>query len=60
MAYFPESHELSREYGAMMKRLESGEAMHPMEIWELAERLRDGGAAAWADRLVGHLPDDLS
>ncbi|WP_157102482.1 hypothetical protein [Sphingobium sp. TCM1] len=53
----PESDPLAREFTEIMKQIEAGQPMHPMEIWELVVQLREAGAIGWANRLAEHLPD---
>lgn len=59
MSRLPDHHPLTREYNAIMKQIEAGYPMHPMEIWELVVDLREAGENGWADRLADHLPDGL-
>lgn len=56
MHVLPNTHPLTREFNALMKQIDAGYEMHPMEIWEMAEQLREAGAIGWADKLVEYLP----
>ena len=57
MSELPEHHPLARQFIALTKQIEAGHEMHPMEIWEVVQELREAGANGWADRLADHLPN---
>jgi hypothetical protein len=56
-AMLPEMHPLAQQFNAMMKMIEEGHQPHPMEIWELAQEMREADQHGWADRLCAYLPD---
>ncbi len=53
----PDHHDLTRQYNAIMKQIAAGVPMHPMEIWDLVQALREEGENGWANSLAHHLPD---
>ena len=56
MPVLPDHHPLTAELNILMKQIDAGTYVHPMEIWELAQALREEGAETWADILAEHLP----
>ncbi|MGC4252416.1 MAG: hypothetical protein QM605_13400 [Sphingobium sp.] len=58
MAWNEELYDLQREASALEKQINQGIYTHPMEIWEMCQRLIEAEKHMWAQQLAKYLPDE--